>query len=133
MNAAVTDIRFTNNLDTKIPKNELSKHFSNNFELVPDILNNLRSLKKAHQLFLGFCAFTGELENLDDVLKKKFEIKGCDYIFANPIDIEGQGFGYSSKNEGWLFDKDGMRFYFEKTTKIDLANNLINKIISINK
>ena len=132
MNAAVTDIRLSNNLGAKIPKNELSKYFLNNFELVPDILNDLRSLKKAHQLFLGFCAFTGKFENLKSILKKKFEIKGCDYIFANPIDIEGQGFGYSSKNEGWLFDKDEMRFYFKKTTKIDLANNLINKIISIN-
>ena len=133
MNAAVTDIRISNSIETKIPKNELSKYFSNNFELVPDILGDLKNYKKAHQLFVGFCAFTGEFENLKSILKKKFEIKGCDYIFANPIDIEGQGFGHSSKNEGWLFDKDKMRFYFEKTTKIDLANNLINKIISINK
>ncbi len=133
MNAAVTDIKSSNKLATKIPKNELSKYFLNHFELVPDILNDLRSFKKSHQLFMGFCAFTGEFENLKNIVKKKFDIKGCDFIFANPIDIEGQGFGYSSENEGWLFDKDGMRFYLEKTSKIDLANNLINKIISINK
>ena len=112
---------------------DLSQYFSEQLELVPDILNELRTLKKAHQLFMGFCAFTGEFDNLRNIVKKKFEIKGCDLIFANPIDIEGQGFGYSSKNEGWLFDKNGMKFYLEKTSKIDLANNLINKIISINK
>ena len=133
MNAAVTDFKLSNKISTKIPKINLSKHFLNNFELVPDILSDLKSLKQAHQLFMGFCAFTGEFENLKSIVKKKLEIKGCDLIFANPIDIEGQGFGYSSENEGWLFDKDGMKFYLEKTSKIDLANNLINKIISINK
>ena len=133
MNAAVTDIKLSNNLTTKIPKNELSQYLSDNFELLPDILNNLRSLKQSHQLFMGFCAFTGGFENLKSIVKKKFDIKGCDLIFANPIDIEGQGFGYSSTNEGWLFGKDGTKFYLEKTSKIDLANNLINKIISINK
>ena len=133
MNAAVTDIKLSNQFSSKIPKNELSQNFSNSLELVPDILNDLKSLKKAHQLFMGFCAFTGEFENLKSIVKRKFEIKGCDLIFANPIDIEGQGFGYSSKNEGWLFDKDGINLYLEKTSKIDLANNLINKIISINK
>ncbi|MBK17082.1 MAG: bifunctional phosphopantothenoylcysteine decarboxylase/phosphopantothenate--cysteine ligase CoaBC [Prochlorococcus sp. SP3034] len=133
MNAAVTDIKLSNKLTKKIPKNELSQYFSDNLELVPDILNDLRSLKKTHQLFLGFCAFTGEFENLKTIVKHKLNIKGCDLIFANPIDIEGQGFGYASKNEGWLFDKNGMKVYLEKTSKIDLANNLINKIISIKK
>ena len=133
MNAAVTDIKLSNKISTKIAKKDLSQYFSEQLELVPDILNELRTLKKAHQLFMGFCAFTGEFDNLRNIVKQKFEIKGCDLIFANPIDIEGQGFGYSSKNEGWLFDKNGMKFYLEKTSKIDLANNLINKIISINK
>tara|TARA_Y100000589_G_scaffold55398_1_gene45885 strand:- start:19 stop:1272 length:1254 start_codon:yes stop_codon:yes gene_type:complete len=133
MNAAVTDIKLSNEVSTKIAKKDLSQYFSEQLELVPDILNELRTLKKAHQLFMGFCAFTGEFDNLSNIVKQKFEIKGCDLIFANPIDIEGQGFGYSSKNEGWLFDKNGMKFYLEKTSKIDLANNLINKIISINK
>lgn len=32
-------------------------------------------------------------------------LKGCDLLFANPIDIEDQGFGPQAKNEGWLFDK----------------------------
>ena len=133
MNAAVTDIKLSNKISAKIAKNDLSQYFSEYFELVPDILKELRGLKQAHQLFMGFCAFTGEFDNLKSIVKQKFEIKGCDLIFANPIDIEGQGFGYPSKNEGWLFDKDGVKFYLEKTSKIDLANNLINKIISINK
>ena len=59
--------------------------------------------------------------------------KGCDLLFANPIDLEGQGFGSLVKNEGWLFDKRDMENHIEKTSKIELANNLINQIISTNK
>ncbi|SVD69239.1 uncharacterized protein METZ01_LOCUS422093, partial [marine metagenome] len=51
----------------------------------------------------------------------------------NPIDIVGQGFGEGSENEGWLFDKRGLECYIEKSSKLDLANKLINRIISIDK
>ena len=60
-------------------------------------------------------------------------LKGCDLLFANPIDIEEQGFGPFAKNEGWLFDKKDLENHLEKTSKIELANNLINQIISISK
>ena len=66
-------------------------------------------------------------------IKDKMIKKGCDYLFANPIDIPGQGFGALSKNEGWLFDNLNMEHHIEKTSKIDLANKLITQIISIRK
>ena len=133
MNAAVADIKIKENIINKIPKNNLKDYLTNNLELVPDILKDISSLKRNNQLFIGFCAFTGTLENLRNTIKQKFEIKGCDLIFANPIDIDGQGFGEGSENEGWLFDKKGLEFYIEKSSKLDLANKLINRIISIDK
>ena len=133
MNAAVTDITLTTQISEKIPKNNLKEHLSNNFDLVPDILREICSMKKSNQKFVGFCAFTGSLENLRKIIKNKFAIKGCDFIFANPIDIPGQGFGENSENEGWLFDQKDMEFHIPKTTKLELANKLINKIISIDK
>ena len=60
-------------------------------------------------------------------------LKGCDLLFANPIDIEEQGFGPLAKNEGWLFDNRNLEIHIDKTSKIELANNLINQIISTNK
>ena len=105
----------------------------NNIDIVPDILKDIRELKRENQLFMGFCAFTGCLENLRTIVNQKFNTKGCDLIFANPIDIKGQGFGSESLNEGWLFDKKGTEHYIEKTSKLDLANKLINRIISIDK
>ena len=59
--------------------------------------------------------------------------KSSNLLFANPIDIEDQGVGPLAKNEGWLFDNKNMENYLEKTSKIELANNLIDEIISINK
>tara|TARA_Y100001978_G_scaffold40874_1_gene36410 strand:- start:28 stop:1281 length:1254 start_codon:yes stop_codon:yes gene_type:complete len=133
MNAAVADIKIKKNTIQKVPKNKLKDHLANNLELVPDILKEVSSLKRKNQVFIGFCAFTGTFENLKETIKQKFEIKGCDLIFANPIDIDGQGFGEGSDNEGWLFDKKGHEYFFEKSCKLNLANKLINKIISIDK
>jgi len=64
-------------------------------------------------------------------IKKKIIQKGCDYLFANPIDLEGQGFGFLAQNEGWLFDNNNKEHYINKTSKIDLANKLITQIILI--
>ena len=133
MNAAVADIKIKKNINHKVPKNNLKEHLANNLDLVPDILKDVSSLKRNNQLYIGFCAFTGTFENLKETIKQKFAIKGCDLIFANPIDIVGQGFGEGSKNEGWLFDKKGSEYYIEKSSKLDLANKLINRIISIDK
>ena len=133
MNAAVADIKIKKNINYKVPKNNLKDHLANNLDLVPDILKEISSLKRKNQVFIGFCAFTGTFENLRETIKQKFAIKGCDLIFANPIDIVGQGFGEGSENEGWLFDKKGLECYIEKSSKLDLANKLINRIISIDK
>ena len=89
------------------------------------------SMLKDNQIFVGFCAFTGSFENAKKSIKNKIINKGCDYLFANPIDKEDQGFGFLA-NEGWLFDTHNMEHYLEKTSKIELANNLITQIISPN-
>ena len=133
MNAAVSDFRISSDTSLKIPKSKIKDHLNNNIELVPDILKSISESKKQEQVFVGFCAFTGSIEHARKIIREKIINKGCDYLFANPIDLEGQGFGYLAKNEGWLFDKREMEYHIEKTSKIDLANKLITQIISINK
>ena len=90
-------------------------------------------LKKKDQIFVGFCAFSGSYQSARKTIKAKKILKGCDLLFANPIDIENQGFGPQAKNEGWLFDKRDMESFIEKSSKIEVANNLITQIISTNK
>ena len=104
-----------------------------NTALVPDILKTISKSKKDNQVFVGFCAFTGSIEEARMTIKEKIIQKGCDYLFANPIDLEGQGFGFLAQNEGWLFDTNNMEHYINKTSKIDLANKLITQIISLKK
>ena len=96
-------------------------------------LKSISKQKKNRQTFVGFCAFTGPFEKAKQKIKDKINNKGCDFLFANPIDIEGQGFGPSAKNEGWLFNKKDMEYHINKTSKIDLADKLISQIISVNK
>ena len=122
MNAAVSDFRISSNKSIKIPKIEIQ-----------EILNNISKSKKQNQIFVGFCAFTGDIENSRKLIQEKISKKGCDFLFANPIDIDDQGFGQLAKNEGWLFNKTSMEAYIEKTSKIDLANKLITQIIPVNK
>ena len=133
MNAAVSDFKIISNTSGKIPKNKINDYLNKNFELVPDILKTISESKKDNQVFVGFCAFTGSIEEARITIKQKILQKGCDYLFANPIDLEGQGFGFLAQNEGWLFDTNNMEHYINKTSKIDLANQLITQIISLKK
>jgi phosphopantothenoylcysteine decarboxylase/phosphopantothenate--cysteine ligase len=133
MNAAVSDFKIISNTAVKIPKNKINDYLNKNFELVPDILKTMSESKKDNQVFIGFCAFTGSIEEARIKIKEKLVQKGCDYLFANPIDIEGQGFGFLAQNEGWLFDTKNMEHHIKKTSKIDLANKLITQIISEKK
>ena len=131
MNSAVSDFKTTSDTSSKIPKNKINEHLNQNFELVPDILKTFSALKKDNQIFVGFCAFTGSIEAARISIKEKIIQKGCDYLFANPIDLEDQGFGFLAQNQGWLFDTRKMEHYIKKTSKIDLANKLITQIISV--
>ena len=133
MNAAVADFKISEYTSKKIPKSKFEKFLSKNIEFVPDILGDVGKLKKQNQIFVGFCAFTGSIKSARKIIKEKIILKGCDLLFANPIDIEDQGFGPLAKNEGWLFDKSDMEIHIEKTSKLELANNLINQIVSTNK
>ncbi len=133
MNAAVSDFKVNYDAQAKIPKDKINDHLIKNLEIVPDILKTISKSKKDNQVFVGFCAFTGPIEEAREIIKKKIYQKGCDYLFANPIDLKGQGFGFLAQNEGWLFDKKDMEHHINKTSKIDLANKLITQIISVDK
>ena len=133
MNAAVADFKISGDTSKKIPKSKFEDFLNEKIEYVPDILKEISKVKKEDQIFVGFCAFTGSFKSAKKTIKEKIMLKGCDLLFANPIDIEDQGFGPLAQNEGWLIDKKNMENHLEKTSKIELANNLINEIITTNK
>lgn len=73
------------------------------WQLVPDLLAELVARRPAGQRILGFAAQSGAV--LPEA-RAKFARKGCDLLFANPIDRPGVGFA-SPTNEGWLLAPAG--------------------------
>lgn len=121
MAAAVADYRVKNKSEQKIKK---SSDDTLMLELVknPDILKALCSDKK-HQIIVGFCA---ESENLENNALEKLKQKGCDFLVANDISRKDIGFN-SDYNEVTVFDK------FGNSTKLDRAgkNEIAKKILDI--
>lgn len=98
MAAAVADHRRAAPLADKLPKQALERELAGGWQTVPDLLAALVERRPAGQRILGFAAHSG------DVLAQarvKHARKGCDLLFANPIDQPDAGFG-AATNRGWL-------------------------------
>ncbi len=94
------------------------------WEPVPDLLVELVSRRPAGQRILGFAAQSG------DVLpqaRAKFVRKGCDLLFANPIDQAASGFG-SATNQGWLLGPGEALERLEPMGKLPLAHLLLTAL-----
>ena len=94
------------------------------WEPVPDFLVELVSRRPAGQRILGFAAQSG------DVLPQaqaKFARKGCDLLFANPIDQADAGFG-SATNQGWLLGPAEAVERLEPMGKLPLAHRLLTAL-----
>ena len=98
MAAAVADHRRGQPHSHKLAKADLELSLSQGWEPVPDLLAGLVRNRPAGQAILGFAAQSGEVLNQ---ARDKFRRKGCDLLFANPIDQPGAGFA-SPTNRGWL-------------------------------
>jgi phosphopantothenoylcysteine decarboxylase/phosphopantothenate--cysteine ligase len=128
MAAAVADHRRAEPLGEKLAKEELELALTGGWSRVPDLLAGLvarRSrLRPQGQPILGFAAHSG------DVLpqaRAKFARKGCDLLFANPIDRPGAGFG-SAANSGWLLGPGDGVCAIEPATKLAVAHRLLDAL-----
>jgi phosphopantothenoylcysteine decarboxylase/phosphopantothenate--cysteine ligase len=124
MAAAVADHRRAEALDHKLDKAQLTHAMQTGWEPVPDLLAELVARRPAGQRILGFAAHSG------DVLPQaqaKFRRKGCDLLFANPIDQPGAGFG-AATNEGWLLGPGDCSAAFHSASKFQLAHRLLSAL-----
>jgi phosphopantothenoylcysteine decarboxylase/phosphopantothenate--cysteine ligase len=102
----------------------LAQALQGGWEPVPDLLMELVQRRQAGQRILGFAAHSG------DVLPQaqaKWARKGCDLLFANPIDRAGAGFG-SPSNEGWLLGPGEAVVRLEPMGKLALAHRLLSAL-----
>lgn len=126
MAAAVADHRLSQPFSHKPDKADLAAALAAGWETVPDLLRELVDRRPDGQRILGFAAHSG------DVLtqaRAKFARKGCDLLFANPIDRPGAGFG-SPANEGWLLGPGPFEERIEPLSKLNLAHRLLSALLS---
>ena len=122
MAAAVADYRIAEYSEQKIKKSaddNLTLKLTKN----PDILKEISSLK-ANTKIVGFCA---ESENLLENAKIKIQAKGCDYLVANDISRKDIGFS-SDMNEVYILDKNQKISHIERSTKLNIAKSILEKI-----
>lgn len=99
MAAAVADHRLARPAAVKFEKGQWVAALAAGWETVPDLLADLVAHRPPGQRLLGFAA-----QNADGLAqaRAKWRRKGCDLLFANPIDDPEAGFAVAT-NRGWLF------------------------------
>jgi phosphopantothenoylcysteine decarboxylase/phosphopantothenate--cysteine ligase len=122
MAAAVADHRRARPLAEKLAKTELELSLSQGWEPVPDLLAGLVASRPRGQAILGFAAQSGDVLSQ---ARAKWPRKGCDLLFANPIDQPGAGFA-STGNEGWLLGPGDQVERLEPASKLALAHRLLS-------
>lgn len=122
--AAVADYRAAEISDIKIKKNddELVLNLVKN----PDILKELGKAKK-HQILVGFAA---ETDNLFEYAKRKLKEKNLDLIVANDVSRADAGFDVDT-NVITVINAKGESTEYDKSTKIEAANNILNAVSEI--
>ena len=124
MAGAPADYRPSEYTPHKIKKN--ADTLTLRLERNPDIAQTLGE-QKTHQTLVCFAAETNDLlENA----KKKLIRKNCDLIVANDILAEGAGF-QSDTNIVTLMDRDGTCEQLPRSSKRDVADAILTKVVSI--
>jgi phosphopantothenoylcysteine decarboxylase/phosphopantothenate--cysteine ligase len=122
MAAAVADHRRARPLAHKLAKHELEQVLTDGWETVPDLLAALVGARPPGQPILGFAAQSGDVLAL---ARSKWQRKGCDLLFANPIDRPGAGFAVDG-NEGWLLGPGKAEECLGPMGKLALAHRLLS-------
>lgn len=91
-----------------------------------DILSTAGKLKNDHQTLAGFAL---ETNNERENALRKLTQKNADLIILNSLNDEGAGFGKST-NKIIIFDKKGNEYKFDRKPKKEVAEDIINTIIS---
>ena len=125
MCAAVADFTPVDTAEVKTKRGK--KNWSLELEPTKDIAAELGALKKEDQLLVGFALETNdELANA----QKKLQKKNFDFIVLNSLKDEGAGFGVDT-NKITIVDKDNNQEVFELKVKIEVAKDVVNKIIEV--
>ena len=123
MAAAVAD--FTPNT---VQKKKIKNKQEFDLKLVPthDIAAELGAMKRSNQVLAGFAL---ETENETKNAVTKLNQKNFDFIVLNSLNDAGAGFGYDT-NKITIIDKNRQISVFELKQKIEVAGDIIDKLVS---
>jgi phosphopantothenoylcysteine decarboxylase/phosphopantothenate--cysteine ligase len=127
MAAAVADHRRVEPLARKLSKQELGELWAEGWEQVPDLLAGLVASRPFGQAILGFAAQSGD--GLA-AAREKLRRKGCDWLFANPIDQPDAGFG-SPTNQGWLLGPGERCEPVGPASTLAIAHRLLSALLAL--
>lgn len=122
MSAAVADFKPKDISNNKIKKTDSSLTIET--EKTVDILEYLGNNKKNFRL-IGFAL---ETQNEIEYAKDKIKRKNLDLVVVNNPKVEGAGFG-TDTNIITIIDKNFKSESFDKMTKFEAANKILDKII----
>ncbi len=127
MAAAVADYQPVSIFQGKMKKN--SRAFSLELKPTRDILAEIAERRRPHQLVVGFAA---ESDHLLENAAEKMRAKRTDLMVANDITQEGAGFDGDTNIITLLFP-DGRTKSFEKMSKFQAANRVLDELVAMRK
>ena len=126
MCAAVAD--FTPRIKAEAKTKRGKEDWSLELEPTKDIAAKLGENKSKDQILVGFALETNdELENAQNKLEKK----NLDFIVLNSLNDQGAGFGVDT-NKITILEKGNKRYNFELKSKVEVARDIVAKIIELN-
>ncbi len=126
MCAAVAD--FTPRIKAEAKTKRGKEDWSLELEPTKDIAAELGKNKSKDQILVGFALETNdELENAQNKLEKK----NLDFIVLNSLNDKGAGFGVDT-NKITILEKGNKRYNFELKSKVEVARDIVAKIIELN-
>ncbi len=127
MAAAVADYQPASVIQGKIKKN--SRPLSLELKPTRDILAEIAERRQPRQLVVGFAA---ESDHLLENAAEKMRAKRTDLMVANDITQEGAGFDGDTNIITLLFP-DGRAKSFEKMSKFQAANHVLDELVELRK
>lgn len=125
--AAVSDYRAKEVAPHKMKKNN-RRTINLEFEVNPDILAYMGSIKRADQIL---CGFAMETEDLIENARKKMEQKQLDMIVANHLNDPEAGFKVDTNKVTLITPNETLEF--NSMSKNELAYSIMNHLIDISK
>ncbi len=126
MAAAVADFTPASPVNDKIKKDE-NDEITLELGKTDDILKSVSTLKRPHQIYVGFAA---ESDNLSANAVKKLTEKRLDFIVANDISREDIGFDVDD-NEVILFFANGTQENVSKRPKYAVAEVILTRAVEL--